>query len=165
MPKPSQGQGVLAVLGVNEGKAAPSVGVDGDDGNSAVNGQRDDSVLAHLLASATHPKETTLPRKVRHAVVERSMRRTLTADPVSTTGRERADLRHENDSTKCAQVFGNKGVLSIRWLRVRFPSASLEEKAWFSRPFSIFEPRTLTAQSGIVSTVFAAVPESAPPLA
>jgi len=87
MAKPSQGRDVLAVLRVNEGKAAPSVGVHGDDGNSAVNGQRDDSVLAHVPASTTRQKETTHPRKVRQAVVERSMRRTLTADPVLATGK------------------------------------------------------------------------------
>jgi hypothetical protein len=43
--------------------------------------------LAHVPASTTRQKEPTLPRKVRQAVVERSMRRTLTADPVLATGK------------------------------------------------------------------------------
>lgn len=69
MSKPSQGRDVLAVPGVNEGKAAPSVGVNGDEGNSAVNGQRDDSVLAHVPASTTRKKETPVPRKVLQVVL------------------------------------------------------------------------------------------------
>ena len=44
-------------------------------------------VLTVRHVKGTRQKETTLPRKVRQAVVERSMRRTLTADPVLATGK------------------------------------------------------------------------------